>query len=161
MVPLHWHQPHGNVAHIRCFPHVINICVQEVIKSFESDQIIDLVPDDNHETWKEAARKKPLARLRALIRALRASGKRREAFDESIFKSNSKNHFFDPDAREQNNQLKTVEVPQLNLLRDVDTRWDSVYQMVKRAHLLRPVSSPLSSFPPHLTTNIPRPYMLF
>lgn len=144
----------------RCFPHVINICVQRVIKSFENNAIIDSIPDDGHEAWKEAACQKPLARLRALIRALRASGKRREAFDESIREGNEKSRFVDPEAREQG-MRKTIKVPQLALLRDVDTRWDSVYYMVERAHMLRPVRFPVVPSSPNLTTDFHRPLKPF
>ena len=120
----------------RCFPHVVNICVQHVLAAFEDNKTIDKVPESS---WKEAAQKKPLSRLRALIRALRASGKRCEAFSESIREGNSKGLFVDPEAC-QHGEMKSVHVPECNLLRDVDTRWDSVYYMIKRARILRPVS---------------------
>lgn len=122
----------------RCFPHVVNICVQHVLTAFEDPTIIDAVPEVGFEEWKRAVRAKPVARLRAMIRALRASGKRREAFYEGIRSGNANSEFVDPEARERG-ECRVVQVPELALLRDVDTRWDSVYHMIARAHTLRPV----------------------
>jgi hypothetical protein len=112
--------------------------VQHVLTAFEDKTTIEQVPE-SHSSWKQAAHKKPLSRLRVLIRALRASGKRREAFSESIREGNSKGFFVDPEAG-QRGEMKSIHVPECNLLRDVDTRWDSVYYMIKRARILRPVS---------------------
>jgi hypothetical protein len=115
----------------------VNICVQHVLTAFGDDTIIRQVPE-SYSSWKQAAYKKPLSRLRALIRALRASGKRREAFQESIREGNSKGLFVDPEAC-QRGEMKSIHMPEYNLLRDVDTRWDSVYHMIKRARVMRPV----------------------
>lgn len=115
----------------------MNICVQHVLTAFENSTLIDQIPE-GHEKWKEAAFKKPLTRLRALVRALRASGQRREAFQACIREGNQNAHFVDPEARE-GGERKVVQVPELALLRDVDTRWDSVYHMISRARILRPV----------------------
>ena len=117
----------------------MNICVQHVLAAFENETFIDQVPE-GHEKWKEAVLKKPLTRLQALIRALRASGRWREAFQACIRDGNQKSHFVDPNARECGEE-KVITVPECALLRDVDTRWDSVYHMISRARILRPVSS--------------------
>jgi hypothetical protein len=111
--------------------------VQHVLAAFEDGRFIDQVPE-GYEKWKEAVRKKPLTRLRALIRALRASGRRREAFQDCIREGNQNSHFVDPEARECGEE-NVVQVPECALLRDVDTRWDSVYHMISRARTLRPV----------------------
>lgn len=128
--------------------------MQHVLTAFEDATVIGKVPETYDESWKRALRRKLIARLRALIRALRASGKRREAFRERIRSGNAESEFVDPEARELG-ECKVVKVPELTLLRDVDTRWDTVYYMITRARTLRPVTSWLSvpSFL-NLTTNI-------
>lgn len=133
----------------RCFPHVVNICVQHVLAAFEDDMVIDNVPNGggtskSYEAWKGAVGKKPITRLRALIKALRGSGKRREAFADSIREGNAKSHFVDPEAQERG-ELHIIKVPEVTLLRDVDTRWDSVYHMISRARILRPVRFPITT----------------
>jgi hypothetical protein len=110
-----------------------------VLAAFEDDAIIDQVPDANNSPWKNAARKKPLSRLRALIRAIRGSGKRREEFYETIREGNSKKHFVNPEAA-TNAPQEPIHVPEQALLHDVITRWDSVYHMITRARSLRPVT---------------------
>jgi hypothetical protein len=114
--------------------------VQHVLTAFEDTTVIENLPKTADESWKRAVKRKPITRLRALIRALRASGKRREAFRERIRLGNAGSEFVDPEAREQG-ECKVVKVPELTLLRDVDTRWDSVYYMITRARTLRPVRS--------------------
>src|SRR6266481_4174875 len=118
-----------------CFPHVINICVQHVLAAFEDDAVIDEVPDAGHSSWKKAARKKTLSRLQALIHAMHASGRQCEAFFESIHEGNSKKLFIDPEVSEHG-AMRPVHVPENALLRDVPTRWDSVYHMISHAHSL-------------------------
>ena len=39
-----------------------------------------------------------------------------------------------------NGKCELVKVPKLQPLRDVKTRWDSVYMMLQRLRVLRPVS---------------------
>src|SRR6266481_8954865 len=118
-----------------CFPHVINICVQHVLAAFEDDAVIDEVPDTGHSSWKKAAHKKTLSHLQALIHAMRASGRRHEAFFESIHEGNLKKLFVDPEASKCG-EMRPVHVPENALLRDVPTHWDSMYHMISRAHSL-------------------------
>jgi hypothetical protein len=67
---------------------------------------------------------------------LRSSDQRREGFRTFIELGNSRNWFKDP-----RDDKSVVQVPMLQPLRDVKTRWDSVYMMVRRLRALRPVSS--------------------
>jgi hypothetical protein len=59
---------------------------------------------------------------------------RRDAFDDLITNGNAKGWF------RQGQPPRVVQVPHLQLLRDVQTRWDSVYHMLKRLRIMRPVS---------------------
>ena len=58
---------------------------------------------------------------------------RRDTFDELIVNSNSKGWF------KGGQPLETVQLNQLQLLWDVQSRWDSVHLMLNRLCELRPV----------------------
>jgi hypothetical protein len=75
----------------------------------------------------------PVPKGRAVVRVIRASGLRRDAFDEVIVNGNEKGWF------KQGQPPKPITVSRLQLLRDVQTRWDSIYAMLRRLRLLRPV----------------------
>ncbi|KDQ12925.1 hypothetical protein BOTBODRAFT_112281, partial [Botryobasidium botryosum FD-172 SS1] len=66
-----------------------------------------------------------IVRVRSLVTACRASGQRRANFRQTIIEGN-------------NNGLFALDV--LQLLRDVDTRWSSLFLMVDRVLELSPVS---------------------
>ena len=110
-----------------------------MLAAFEDDAIIDQVPDANNSPWKNAARKKTLSRLHALIRAIHGSGKRHEEFYETIREGNLKKHFINPEAA-TNAPQNPIHVPSQALLHDVLTRWDSVYHMIAHACSLHPVT---------------------
>jgi hypothetical protein len=78
----------------------------------------DLKDDPNHDV---------LSRVRSLVHYVRASGERRATFKDVIKEGNKTKTFARP-------------VPEVELLRDVDTRWDSAYGMGERALDTRPVS---------------------
>jgi hypothetical protein len=80
------------------------------------------------QTFEEAAARDPVGLARRLVRVLRASNSRRVAFQASLKIGNEKKYF----------DLKPLE-----LLRDVATRWDSTYLMIKRLIHLRLVSTVL------------------
>jgi hypothetical protein len=84
-------------------------------------------------TFAEALVRDPIGIAQAIVQACRASGQRREHLQRVITDGN-KNHDFG-DTLES-----AVVVPQLQLLRDVETRWDSVYLMIRRLRVLRLVS---------------------
>jgi hypothetical protein len=124
---------------VMCFPHVVNLSSGRVIEGLTK------VLDDDPENWEppalgsggqsyaDAVARDPIALGRAVVRAIRASGTRREAFDDVITTGNAKNWF-------KNGDGETIQVKPLQLLRDVCTRWDSVYYMINRLREMRPVS---------------------
>jgi hypothetical protein len=68
-----------------------------------------------------------------MVQVIRVSGLRQDAFDEVIVNGNEKGWF------KQGRPPKVVIVPCQQLLRDVRTWWDSVYAMLRRLRMLRPV----------------------
>jgi hypothetical protein len=77
------------------------------------------------QTFKDACAEDPITRLRKIVRAIRSCGQCRGAFMTWIETSNRSRLF-----GLENNNLVHIQPKQL--LRDVQTRWDSTYQMVKR-----------------------------
>jgi hypothetical protein len=120
--------------HIMCFPHIINICATHVIESFTDTQLVDehveftasLPPRDaDEQSYEDACAHDPIALCRHTVHAIHASGQRCDLFDEIIQDSNEKGWFRTP-----GNPCSTMEVPNLQLLHDVKTWWDSVYHMI-------------------------------
>jgi len=98
-------------------------------------EFVAMIPsaDPDKQSFEEAVKRDPIALGRAVVRSIRASGQRRQNFEETIKDGNDK-HWFGADANG-----KHVVVPSLQLLRDVKTRWDSVYGMISRLREMRPV----------------------
>lgn len=135
--------------HFHCFPHTVNICTGHVIKAITSGSA-DLEPPNDHvpptaQSMDEAIARDPIAMARAAIRAIRSSTARREAFTKTIVEGNRDGRF----GLNANGTRRTLD--QLQLLRDVPTRWDSVYHMINRFRYLRPVSYCPNRFIPSLT----------
>jgi len=87
--------------------------------------------------WVDTMKGDPLRRARRVIRLLRSSDNHRTEFQKIIVDGNKLSLFMKKDG--DGNQVKD-NVPELQLLRDVKTRWDSVYMMLLRLRQLRPVS---------------------
>lgn len=124
---------------IPCFPHIINICVTHTIKAY-SDADFGAVSDSwvgalssavvDKGLYLEALTMDPISLGRDIVRIVRSSGQRRVGFRDSIINGNA-------------NQWYTgnpIEIPVVELLRDVRTRWDSVYIMINRLRAVRLVS---------------------
>ena len=82
------------------------------------------------QTFEEAIKRDPIALGRAVVRSIRASGQRRDHFHSVVVAGNANKHF----------SLGTrvdIIVPELQLLRDVKTRWDSIYHMIQRLRVMR------------------------
>jgi hypothetical protein len=81
--------------------------------------------DPNTQTYEEAVRRDSIALGRAVVRAVWASGQRHDHFHSIIVAGNANKHFFLGDR-------VPIMVPELQLLWDVKTRWDSIYYMLQR-----------------------------
>jgi hypothetical protein len=137
---------------IMCFPHTINIAVQHVLSKMSSVKAPENDDDDPEnftdkantdegrgfkQTFEAACVQDPILRLRRIVVAIRSSGKRREAFMNWIEIGNKSNLFVF--------QGKSVQIQPKQLLRDVRTRWDSTFKMIKRCIEMRLVSASLYS----------------
>lgn len=105
------------------------------VNDLELDDFGDEYSDPDLEDWFAGFKRDPLKRARRIIRFLRSSDQRREGFRNHIIDGNERD-WFSP-----RTNPRSVLVPELQLLRDVKTRWDSVYLMLLRLRQLRPVSS--------------------
>lgn len=101
---------------IMCYGHVVDLSSKRVIDK-----------DDNRDYASK------VAHARSVVGAIRGSGMRRDTFKDIIKNGNANKWFMDPEGSD------VVELKELELLRDVRTRWDSVYQMLSRLRELRPV----------------------
>jgi hypothetical protein len=88
-------------------------------------------------TWAKGMKRDPLARARRVICLLRSSDEHRTKF-QAFIKNGNICHMFN--RKDADGNLVPTTVEQLELLRDVKTRWDSVYLMLLRLRELRPVS---------------------
>jgi hypothetical protein len=89
--------------------------------------------DDKVQAWYIGLKRDPIKRARRIVRIVRSSDQRKQAFKKVINTGNHSGWF-----RSHDNEV--IELPDLELLRDVKTRWDSVYCMIERLLVLRPVS---------------------
>lgn len=86
--------------------------------------------------WLSGIKRDPVRRARQLVNFLRASDQRKEGLRKAIQRGNKSNKFIGKDDK---GKPIVVKVPELELLKDVKTRWDSVYMMLERLRQLRPV----------------------
>ncbi|PCH42724.1 hypothetical protein WOLCODRAFT_86211 [Wolfiporia cocos MD-104 SS10] len=94
----------------RCFLHVINLACQAVIKAITN------INYSQRDAPEFALNHDPVACVRSLVRVCRASSLRWQYFAEVV---------------------TTLKQMNLQLLRDVDTRWSSTLLMIERALMLR------------------------
>lgn len=121
-----------------CFSHIVNLSSGHVIEGLtrvlEDFKDWEPPPHTHHtnQSYADTVTRDPIALGRAVVQVIQASGTRREAFDDVIERGNEKKWFKDGEM--------TIKVKPLQLLRDVCTRWDSVYYMINRLRELWPVS---------------------
>ena len=109
-----------------CFSHVVNLAVQHVlskmssVKAPENDDDNSEDPTDDADedrgfgqTFEAACVQDPISRLRKIVKAIRASGQRREALTTWIENGNKSGLFV--------LQNMSVEIKPMQLLRDVRT----------------------------------------
>ena len=125
---------------IPCFPHILNICVTHAVKNFAKADFTAVA-----ETWVgaldntvvdkakylEALAKDPITLGRDIVRIIRSSGQRRKGFCDTIINGNA-NQWYTGDP---------TQVPLVELLQDVKTRWDLIYFMINRLRALHLVGS--------------------
>ncbi|OJT08400.1 hypothetical protein TRAPUB_688 [Trametes pubescens] len=120
---------------VRCFPHSVNRSVKAVLEAIKSNPIIPVVTGGdttlmNHQqlsAYADALASDPVRRVRELVGACRKLGERRDDLRRVIKHGNAGNLWG-----------QNMTVPELQLLRDCDTRWSSTYQMIGRAITLYP-----------------------
>ena len=116
----------ANDCQIMCFAHVVNLCSGRVIHGAAGDS-----GDTPSESGVDITPSNPIARAHAAVQVIRASSARRDAFLKVIKNGNEGGWFRSGDLPE------VVQLKPLQLLRDVRTRWDSVYYMLRRLHKMR------------------------
>ena len=89
--------------------------------------------DDEVRAWYTGLKRDPIKRARRIVRIVRSSDQRKQAFKKVIETGNHSGWF-----RSHDNEA--IVLPDLELLRDVKTRWDSVYCMIERLLVLLLVS---------------------
>lgn len=126
---------------IRCFPHVINVCVRHVTESFTKSTLEEIAQEwlsafpngADRVRYATAVQNNPVKKGRSIVTAVRSSGLRRDDFLDTIRLGNSKNWFKPPGT-------PVDRVPEHELKLDSETRWDSTYGMMTRLIELRLVS---------------------
>lgn len=131
----------------RCFADVINISVQHILAALKNTY--SLFEEHLHSnnvgsslgTYGDVLRGDPVGRLRKLVSDYRVSGQQRSALRAVIRDGNKVNSwpqtmldFDSPDAGK-----KGCSLPEVQLLRDCETRWSSTFQMIARVLTLYPV----------------------
>ena len=129
MWDLNWDHENNRIM---CFLHVINICSTHVIEGFTELELVDaefdpsLPPrDPDLKTYDEAVAWDPIVLCCAVIHVICASGQRLDLFTATIIDGNAKGWFVSP-----TNPHQSIKVPELQLLCDVRTHWDSIYFMI-------------------------------
>jgi hypothetical protein len=88
--------------------------------------------------WFAGFKRDPLRCAQRLVQFLHSSDQCREGLCKFIEDGNSRGWFTGKDG---DGSRITLRIPQLQLLRDVKTQWDSVYMMLEHLRQLRPVGS--------------------
>ena len=97
------------------------------------DAQLGKILDRQMRAWYSGLKRDPIKRARRVVCILRSSDERKQGFMQVIDQGNESGWFKSADG-------EVVMIPHLELLRDVRTRWDSVFYMIERLLALRPVS---------------------
>lgn len=117
---------------IMCFAHVVDLSSGHVVRALADRAKAQKKVSSDSDSDSEPPPTDPIAHARKVVRAIRSSGMRHDAFEEVILNGNDKGWFKNADGL-------VVKIPFLQLLRDVLTRWDSVCHMLNRLCELRHV----------------------
>ncbi|EUC58183.1 HAT family dimerization protein, partial [Rhizoctonia solani AG-3 Rhs1AP] len=130
---------HPEWNRIRCFPHILNLAVQSILKSLrvsaakyrEYMEKHELAVSPATEGYLNAMESDPVEAVRGSIAACRSSGTRREEFEKAVQKGNEDGTFKLPNGQ-------VIQLPNLQLLRDSPTRWGSTFLMMERYEIMSP-----------------------
>jgi hypothetical protein len=92
---------------------------------------------DKLDDWIKCIKGDPLKHARRVIYILHSSDEHRNGLQQAIQDGNKFGWFTEVD---KEGKRKPVTLPQVQLLRNVKTRWDPVYVMLEHLWSLRPVS---------------------
>lgn len=116
-----------------CYGHVVDLStghvIQALIHSDAHSEEWTMPPLENiatAPTYNDARACDPITHAHAVVRAIRGSGMRHDAFEDIILNGNTKGWFI------QGQPPKAVQLKKLQLLCGVCTRWDSEYYMLNR-----------------------------
>ena len=98
----------------------------------DKEQVNNIL-DDELQAWYLGLKQDPIKHTRRIVCIVRSSDQRRQVFKNVINTGNHSGWF-----RSHDNEI--IKLPNLELLRDVKTQWDSVYCMSERLLALQPVS---------------------
>jgi hypothetical protein len=123
---------------LRCFPHIINRCTERILSSLTNEELIleaasTISDEKERDDYLSAFRRNPISLCRDMVRVIRSSGQRRELFDEIRSEGNRRGWWGKVIGEDGKETDKIIDTRQL--LRDVRTRWDSVYFMIRRVRL--------------------------
>ena len=139
----------------RCFPHIINLAVQAIYATLKGGSGSDAqyLLGNLPELTEDALRAMPLqdgvsieeyrtalaadiiGMARKLVTASQVSGQRREDLELTIREGNQAGSWTD-------SKGDPLPLPELQLLRDCETRWSSTFLMLDRVLTLLPVRTP-------------------
>jgi len=129
--------------HIRCFPHVTNVCSNHIIKAFTNITLVDDTggfitstsgppSDPDTQTYEEVVACDPITLCWSTVQAVHASGKQCDHLAEVIEDGNKKGWF-----KSIKDLAKTIKVKQVQLIHDMKVHWDSLYLMINQFCKLR------------------------
>jgi hypothetical protein len=132
--------------HIMCYAHIVNLSSGRVIKGttgidvagHDEDWFSPVLPLPNspgEQSYTDAVAHDPIALGHNVMQVIRAFEKCHEAFHEVIENGNVRGWFVVGKPPKQN----TITIKPKELLRDVVTKWDSVYHMLNRLCKMRPI----------------------
>jgi len=123
------HQIDYNAAdnHIICIEHNTTNTTGRMIAKVSTTEYSDNFDDFTDPVDSQNGVRDVIALVHNIVRSIHTLGQRLDRFNDTIKLRNERGWFGD------------VKVPELQLLRDVKTRWGSVYAMLKRFRMLRPV----------------------
>jgi len=120
---------------VPCFPHILNICVTHTVRAYTKADFTAVA-----ETWVgamdnnvdktaslEALAKDPVTLGHDIVHIIHASGQHHKGFCDTIINGNVNQWYMG----------NPTQVPVVELLHDVKTRWDLIYFMINQLRAVR------------------------